>query len=287
MNRGAWIAVIVVVVVGVGIVIATQIGSRITEPETPTEQAAVDPTPKPPETRYPLPEADDGDDESDPASAADSQSDDAPAKPKREPLPPLAESDDAVRAAVGKLDTGPKPLESFLVPDAVVRRMVVTVDNLDARPVGQRFRPVEPVDGKMPVRRTGDTIIMDSANFTRYTPWVKSFTAVEPDAAVDTYVRYYPLFQQAYEEAGYPDGYFNDRVITMIDHLLATPDVTGPIELTQPKVFYQYADPNLERLSWGQKALIRMGPDHAKAVKQQLRAIRDELVARSDPGNAD
>lgn len=284
MNRGAWIAVIVVAVVLVGIVIATQIGSNITQGEAPAEQAAAEPTPKPPEKRYPLPEPDD-EAEPQPAPADDAQqAEAAPPKPKPEPLPPLANSDQAVRSAVAKLDTGPKPLESFLVPDSVVRRMVVTVDNLDARPVSQRFRPVESVDGQMPVRRTGETILMDTANFTRYKPWVNTFTAMDADDAVDTYVRYYPLFQEAYEDAGYPDAYFNDRVIGLIDHLLATPAVTGPIELTQPKVFYQYADPDLERLSWGQKALIRMGPANAKAVKAQLRAIRAELVARSDPG---
>ena len=43
------------------------------------------------------------------------------------------------------------------------------------------------------------------------------------------YVRYYPLFQEAYEELGYPGRYFNDRVIEIIDHLLQTPDIVEPI----------------------------------------------------------
>ena len=46
-------------------------------------------------------------------------------------------------------------------------------------------------------------------------------------------------------------------------------------------MFFEFADPRLERLSWGQKALIRMGPDNADAVKKQLRAIRDELLSRA------
>jgi hypothetical protein len=46
----------------------------------------------------------------------------------------------------------------------------------------------------------------------------------------------------------------------VIDHLLATPDVTGPIKLTQPSVFYQFADPSLEERSAGQKLMIRSGP---------------------------
>ena len=41
------------------------------------------------------------------------------------------------------------------------------------------------------------------------------------------YVRFYPLFQQAYRDLGYPNGYFNDRLVEVIDHLLVTPEIAG------------------------------------------------------------
>ena len=94
------------------------------------------------------------------------------------------------------------------------------------------------------------------------------------------YKRYYPLFQQAYTELGYPDGYFNNRLVEVIDHLLQTPEVTGPIKLTQPGVFYQYADPTLEELSAGQKLLIRMGSENAASLKMKLRELRREVAKR-------
>src|ERR1700734_3603000 len=81
------------------------------------------------------------------------------------------------------------------------------------------------------------------------------------------YIHYYPLFQQSYQNLGYPNGYFNDRLVTTIDHLLTTPDVTGDIVLVRPNVMYQFADPNLEDLSAGQKVLLRMGPANAAIVK--------------------
>jgi hypothetical protein len=61
--------------------------------------------------------------------------------------------------------------------------------------------------------------------------------------------------------------------------LLATPEVEEPIALVQPNVLYQYKDPALERLSSGQKILLRMGPEHAEIVKTKLREIRAELTA--------
>jgi hypothetical protein len=95
-----------------------------------------------------------------------------------------------------------------------------------------------------------------------------------------SYKRYYPLYQDAYENLGHPPEYFNDRVIEVIDHLLATPELDGRIALTQPNVQYEFADPKLESRSAGQKALIRMGSDNARAVKNKLRELRSELVAQ-------
>jgi len=92
------------------------------------------------------------------------------------------------------------------------------------------------------------------------------------------------LFQQAYEDLGYPGRFFNDRLVEVIDHLLAAPEPQGPIQLVQPKVFYQFADARLEDLSAGQKLLIRMGPANERSLKAKLRDLRAELVRGGEGG---
>jgi hypothetical protein len=87
------------------------------------------------------------------------------------------------------------------------------------------------------------------------------------------------LFQDAYVALGYPDGYFNDRLVEVIDHLLETPEVNDPIELVRPHVLYEYSDPNLEALSSGQKLLLRMGSDNAARIKGTLRELRVLVTA--------
>jgi hypothetical protein len=42
---------------------------------------------------------------------------------------------------------------------------------------------------------------------------------------------------------------------------------------------YIYADPALESRSAGQKLLMRMGPDNAKAVKAKLTELRAVITA--------
>ena len=111
--------------------------------------------------------------------------------------------------------------------------------------------------------------MLDPANYERYKPLVQLIRTSDTQTLVAIYVRYYPLFQEAYESLGHPPEYFNDRLIEVIDHLLATPDLQGPIALAQPGVQYEYADPGLESRSAGQKVLIRMGSENATAVKEQ------------------
>ena len=65
----------------------------------------------------------------------------------------------------------------------------------------------------------------------------------------------------------------------MIDLLLATPEVAGPLELVRPNVMYQFADPTLEARPAGQKLLLRMGPDNAAAVKAKLKELRSLITA--------
>jgi hypothetical protein len=77
--------------------------------------------------------------------------------------------------------------------------------------------------------------------------------------------------------------YFNDRLMQAVDDLLAAPEIDTPIEVMQPRVLYEFADPDLETRSAGQKILIRMGKENALRVKAKLWEIRRELVAASAP----
>jgi hypothetical protein len=101
----------------------------------------------------------------------------------------------------------------------------------------------------------------------------------------ELYFHYYPLFQQAYEDLGYPDKYFNDRFVQVIDHLLETPSPSGPVRLTQPRVFYEFADPSLEERSAGQKLLIRMGNENATKIKAKLRELRALIATGKLPAS--
>jgi hypothetical protein len=193
--------------------------------------------------------------------------------PAEQPLPELNASDGAVAAALSAL-VGQEAFGRTFVIENLVRNIVATVDNLPREQVSQRLNPVRPIPGSPVTTGKGATLTLAAGNAARYEPLIRLMESVGTAQVVAFYRRHYSLFQQAYVELGYPNGYFNDRVVEVIDHLLDTPEPAGPLRLTQPKVLYEFADPALEELSAGQKTMLRIGKDNRERVKAKLREMR-------------
>jgi Protein of unknown function (DUF3014) len=192
-------------------------------------------------------------------------------------LPSLAGSDGFALDALTRL-VGNETLIKLFHPERIIRNIVATIDSLPQQRVPARIMPFKPVAGHFITAGSAGDLTISPRNAARYASYVKLAEAVDARKLVELYVRLYPLFQQAYEELGYPDKYFNDRLIETLDDLLDTPDIKGPIKLVQPKYFYAYADPDIESLSIGQKIMIRLDSRNATIVKNKLREIKQELA---------
>lgn len=197
------------------------------------------------------------------------------------PLPPLAESDPSLQESLSGVFG--RALDPFLVPKNIIRHTVVTIDNLPRKKTAVQMWPVKPIGGDLSTTGdgSGEEVTLGADNYARYEPFIKIVQGTDTAQLVSMYKQYYPLFQQAYVDLGYPDGYFNDRLVEVIDHLLATPDLTAPVQLRRPSVNYEFVDAELENRSAGQKLLIRMGSANAAVVKGKLRELR-QAVARQE-----
>lgn len=203
-------------------------------------------------------------------------------------LPALSDADAAVVSALTDL-LGAKRVASFLNVDGFVRRAVATVDNLPRPQAASRMWPVQPSPERFLVQGTGEQQVIGAGNAARYAAFTGFVEAVNAERAATVYARLYPLFQQAHEELGYPGRYFNDRLVAVIDHLLAAPEPAGPIAVrltevrgefadTRPWTRYEFADPALESLSSGQKMMVRIGLANEKRLKAKLRAFRTQVA---------
>jgi hypothetical protein len=284
MNRPVWWVILLLVWGAIGIGAYYWWQQQRAEPPAPPPPAPVaeappaPPPPAEPEVRHPIEEAR-------PETAPE------PAKAAA-PLPPLGESDKTVRDAIAGL-AGRKSL-ALLEDAGLARRFVATVDNLPRKKASPRVWPVRPTAGQFTPTARSDGVYLGPENERRYEPLLQLMESVDTGKLVALYVRLYPLFQQAYAELGYPKRHFNDRLIEVIDHLLATPelkgpmklvppDVKGPVKLERPWVMYEFADPDLEARSAGQKILLRMGAGNAGRVKAKLRDVRRQLTRRGAP----
>jgi len=196
-------------------------------------------------------------------------------------LPGLDQSDAAIAEALADV-FGARALHGLLNTDQVIHRIVATIDNLPRQKASVETWPVKPVGGRFLVAQSGDNMVIRADNAIRYAAYMQLVNAVDTAKLVAVYVKFYPLFQQAYRDLGYPQGYFNDRLVEVIDDLLAAPDPSPPVPVNAPHAMYQYVDPGLEARSAGQKIMVRIGPTNEAAMKAKLRDIR-KAVAKEAP----
>jgi len=190
------------------------------------------------------------------------------------PLPPLDDSDGYFLLAL--VDIFGPDVRQVMVSEALIDKIVATLDNLPRSHVAEKIRPVGRLPDRFLVDAVGDDgeFLLRTDNFSRYDSQIALLKTADLEFIVATYRRFYPLLQESYLRLGYPNGYFNDRVVEVIDHLLTTPEPNGPIRLVRPHVLYEFADTDLAALSSGQKLLLRMGRDHTATIKQVLSDLR-------------
>jgi hypothetical protein len=198
-----------------------------------------------------------------------------------EPLPELDQSDESVEQYYNQLVAN-SPATDLLLFQTFIRNFVVIVDNLTADKLPQQYLFFRPPAGEFLVTPGEDEIsYLNPANYNRYIPFIRLVESIDTDRLINIYFYLYPLFQQAYEELGYPDRYFNDRLIEVINNILQAPDISGTPALEQPSVYYKFSDPELELLPAGQKILIRMGTENATLVRARLADLLQKLTVRN------
>ncbi|HEX7690459.1 MAG TPA: DUF3014 domain-containing protein [Burkholderiaceae bacterium] len=183
---------------------------------------------------------------------------------------------------------GGAPVAALFRSDDFDRRFVATIDNLGRSAAPPSVWPVNPVGGRLRVAASPDGDVIGPDNGARYEPYVRLLEQVDLSAVVRLYVQHYPELQREYEALGFPGRYFNDRVVAVLDQLLATPTAAGALHVhlprvegpqpTRPWLLYDFDDPALRSLAAGQRLLLRMGPDNERRVKERLRELRRLLV---------
>ncbi len=169
-------------------------------------------------------------------------------------------------------------LYTLITREYFIQKFVVTIDNLTNEQLPSTHLPITAPNGRFLVSGTAKAPHASDANYSRYSIYVNLLGSLNPTTTIRIYTYFYPLFQTAYQQLGYKNSYFNDRLITVIDHLLETPNPTDHIQFKQPAILYTYANHDLEKLSAGQKILLRMGQKQRSEVLVILSTYRQLLT---------
>lgn len=203
-----------------------------------------------------------------------------------EPLPALNESDATLLEKLKAL--GSEGMMQLIVGPELIRKFVMAVNGVSEGKIVTEYRPISSppppfltetfsvvINGE-----TADQERISSKNFDRYEPYVTALALLDSDAAVSLYKQFYPLLEEAFKELGLKKSNFHSVMIAAIDNLLAAPNVEGDLLLIHPKVFYQFADPALEKMPQTHKLMVRMGPENERSAKASLRQLRAKLMAQ-------
>jgi len=195
----------------------------------------------------------------------------APEKPELV-LPSLNESDPFVRAQAASL-TASTLWTDWIARDELIRRFGVIVENASRGELPRRQLGFLAPRGGFKVTKSSGKIYLDSQGYARYDALVEAIMTLPVDPSAQLLGSLQPLIFETLQELGVKEIDGQTLLQAAIDQVLATPVVHGEIELKQPKVFYRFADSELESLSPLQKQIMRMGPSNTLRLQTFVRRL--------------
>lgn len=197
-------------------------------------------------------------------------------QPEVKPLPALNESDQFTRQKTLAMDTT-KKIEPLLIEKNLIRQFVVFVDNVAQGEFVRKMSPLTAPNRQFTVTDITNKTYLNPDSYHRYDQYAEFMVNLDDEQLIATYQQLQPLLTEAFNELGYDDITFNERLSSAIDDILAAPVIEYPIELDSISVNYQFVDPELEALSGAQKLMIRMGPENSKKIQAVLAKFKRQL----------
>ena len=196
-----------------------------------------------------------------------------PLAPSEPPLPPLDQSDDAVRSAVADVAMAEMG-EQYLIPANIIERSASLVYLMAQGDVPYRLIPLARPKQAFPITDDGTQVVTDPAGFSRYdalASWLENLDLESLIAALEPFL---PLFREAWSYYGEDGEAFDFALLVTLDLIISTPDSTSARHDSSAKRQCGSEDPTIEGLAAVQKQVLRMGPDNAAIVKAKAAAAR-------------
>lgn len=208
-----------------------------------------------------------------------------PASPAPEAIqvPPVDASDEILRSLVEQVSEHPQ-LARWALNDDLARRFVAAIDSMARGDSPRGHVTFMAPQGAFRAERQQQDLVIDDASFARYDLMTQVFLSLDTATSVRLYRQLEPLFDEAYQDLGYPGGDFDTVLQKAIAHLLETPIPEDPLEVEKGVRSYRFSDPVLENLSPAQKHYLRMGAGNMRQLHTKLRLMATTLELSETDG---
>ena len=198
-------------------------------------------------------------------------------EPEPEPppfeLPALANSDAVIRDLLSTLSAHPN-FSSWLIPDDLIRRFVVAVENVANGNNPAQHVPFMRPSSRFAIDDSETALRISPASYTRYDGLAATIASLDVNGTAQLYRQLLPLLDEAYAELGIPDSSFASAFQRATTHILEVPIIEGrPIIEPRASFFYEYTDADFQDLSAAQKQFLGIGPNNVRIVQGRIREI--------------
>jgi hypothetical protein len=196
-------------------------------------------------------------------------------------LPNLDESDQFVRDRL-LLMSDKKGLSFWVGTDDLIRRSASYVDGLSRGVILRNIFPLSSPKGKFATHRDAQNIWLNAGNYERYDATVSVLSSLDMKIAAQIFHFTRPLLERAFSELGYRPRQMDGIILTALDHIINTPVIVEPIQLSRDSVNFRFSDPELESLTPLQKQLVRAGPENTRRLQRQAILLKTALMTPND-----
>ena len=181
-------------------------------------------------------------------------------------------------------ELSPRPLvQNWISTEEYTRKTIALIDNIARNKFPKKDLAQFFLDEKFKVTKDAGNIVLDPTGYERFNKITESIVSIDSALVADIFQALEPKVQSFYDELGNTDKSFRSTFIKAVNNIQKVPVIHDPIILVRPKIYYKFADPELESMSTLNKQFVRMGPVNTLLIQNKLKEIT-LLIERLPPG---
>jgi hypothetical protein len=192
----------------------------------------------------------------------------------------LEDSDDSFRNSVEDVS---EKLTDWFDFKHIIRKYLVIMNDISQNQIIYKHRKFLKLPKEIVVKKDSHGLYLAKESYDRFNRLADAIASIDTQKGIDLYMTFKPLFEQVFEEFGYPEEYnLEDIFLKAAASVLNAPRQKGRIAVVRHSLRYKFADKNLEALNDVEKLMLRMGPENTKKIQEKLRQLASEIAVLNE-----